>query len=99
MCAGNDDTSVESRDAAVQEVYTVEDVVEKMGFGWYQLGITLFSGSLWVSKFTDLFIYVSNRTCKVTRIRRSCRCLHALSIATWNFITCSKACHMIRIRK
>ena len=52
MCAGNDDTPVESRDAAVQDVYTVEDVVERMGFGWYQLGITLFSGSLGVSKFT-----------------------------------------------
>ena len=48
MCAGKDDTLVESRDTPVQNVYTVEDVVEKMGFGWYQLGITLFSGSLWV---------------------------------------------------
>ena len=43
------DPLVESHDATVHDVFTVEDVVERMGFGWYQLGITLFSGSLWVS--------------------------------------------------
>ena len=37
-------------------VYTVEDVVERMGFGWYQLGITLFSGSLWVSRVKHMII-------------------------------------------
>ena len=43
-----DDVVVRSPDTAASDVFTVEDVVEKMGFGWYQLGITLFSGSLWV---------------------------------------------------
>ena len=45
-----EDVPVESCEAGVADVYTVEDMVERMGFGWYQLAITLFSGSLWVSK-------------------------------------------------
>ena len=44
------DPLVESHDAG--DLFTVEDVVEQMGFGWYQLGISLFSGSLWVSILT-----------------------------------------------
>ena len=43
---------IKSRDTGITDVYTVEDMVERMGFGWYQLAITLFSGSLWVSKRT-----------------------------------------------
>ncbi|XP_065902879.1 synaptic vesicle 2-related protein-like isoform X2 [Dysidea avara] len=43
---GDGDADDESRDTT--DFYTVEDVVEQLGFGWYQLGITLFSGSLWV---------------------------------------------------
>ena len=59
--AATDDAPVESHDTAVQDLYTVEDVVERMGFGWYQLGITLFSGSLWVSKVTVLFAYINHK--------------------------------------
>jgi len=48
LCAAiGGDINLVSRDTT--NFFTVEDVVEKLGFGWYQLGITLFSGSLWVS--------------------------------------------------
>ena len=30
-------------------VYTVEDVVEGIGFGWFQFAITIFAGATWVS--------------------------------------------------
>lgn len=29
-------------------VYTVEDVVDKLGFGLFQLGVTMFAGAIWV---------------------------------------------------
>ena len=29
-------------------VYTVEEVVDKLGFGWFQFGVTMFAGATWV---------------------------------------------------
>ena len=34
----------------LDSTYTVEEAVEKLGFGSFQLLVTLFSGFLWVSK-------------------------------------------------
>ena len=31
-----------------EEVYTVEEAIEKLGFGFFQVLVTLFSGLLWV---------------------------------------------------
>ena len=53
VIGGSGDIDHESRD--ITNFYTVEDVVEQLGFGWYQLGITLFSGSLWVSVMCNIF--------------------------------------------
>ena len=57
MFTDKDDALVKSHDPLVEshdagDLFTVEDVVEQMGFGWYQLGISLFSGSLWVCVLT-----------------------------------------------
>ena len=52
---GDGDADDESRDTT--DFYTVEDVVEQLGFGWYQLGITLFSGSLWVSIYSSVCLF------------------------------------------
>ena len=30
------------------EVYTVEEVVDRLGFGLFQLGVTMFAGAFWV---------------------------------------------------
>lgn len=35
-------------------VYTVEDAIEHMGFGPFQLLVTLFSGMIWVCKSYDI---------------------------------------------
>jgi len=35
-------------------VYTVEEVVEGIGFGWFQFAITMFAGATWVRKLLDL---------------------------------------------
>ena len=32
----------------VEKVYTVEEAIEKIGFGFFQVIVTLFSGLLWV---------------------------------------------------
>ena len=34
---------------ADEQLYTVEDAIEKLGFGFFQVLVTLFSGLLWVS--------------------------------------------------
>jgi len=31
-------------------VYTVEDVVEGIGFGWFQFAVTMFAGATWVRR-------------------------------------------------
>ena len=38
---------------AADQVYTVEDAIEKLGFGFFQVLVTLFSGLLWVSTFCE----------------------------------------------
>ena len=35
---------------SIGSTYTVEEAVEKLGFGSFQLLVTVFSGLLWVSK-------------------------------------------------
>ena len=51
-------------------VYTVEDVVEGIGFGWFQCAITIFAGATWVSYVSCVFavklchhVANSNRYC------------------------------------
>ena len=34
---------------AAEQVYTVEEAIEKMGFGFFQVLLTVFSGLIWVS--------------------------------------------------
>ena len=34
-------------------VFTVEDVVEGVGFGWFQFAITMFAGATWVRRSCD----------------------------------------------
>ena len=36
-------------DCSIDSTYTVEEAVEKLGFGSFQLLVTVFSGLLWVS--------------------------------------------------
>ena len=33
---------------SAEEAYTVEEAIEKLGFGFFQVLVTLFSGLLWV---------------------------------------------------
>ena len=35
--------------AIAEQVFTVEEAIEKMGFGFFQVMVTVFSGLLWVS--------------------------------------------------
>ena len=35
--------------ATAEQVYTVEEAIEKLGFGFFQVLVTVFSGLLWVS--------------------------------------------------
>ena len=35
--------------ADIPDVYTVEDAVDKMGFGLFQILLSMFAGSIWVS--------------------------------------------------
>lgn len=37
--------------AKVEQAYTVEEAIEKMGFGFFQVIMTVFSGLLWVRCF------------------------------------------------
>lgn len=39
------------------QVYTVEDAVEKLGFGTFQIVVTIFSGLIWVSVNSGSHIY------------------------------------------
>ena len=39
-------------------IYTVEDVVDKTGFGLFQLGVTMFAGATWVRHVAHMYIYV-----------------------------------------
>ena len=38
----------------VLDVYTVEDAVERIGFGPFQVVVTIFTGMIWVSQMMEL---------------------------------------------
>lgn len=45
-------------------VYTVEDAIDKMGFGPFQILVTVFAGMVWVS---DYYFFLLSLTCMYTR--------------------------------
>ena len=45
-------------DDELLDLFTVDEAVEKMGFGMFQLLVAVFAGFIWVSILSYMYIYI-----------------------------------------